>query len=193
MSSDNTAQLIYLALLGSAIAGYFFISHRDRLGQLARQAMLWGLIFIGVIAGVGLWQDIRDDVIPQQSYIADDRRIEVPRAFDGHYYLTLQADGTPVQFVVDTGATDIVLSQQDALRIGIDPGKLVYSGSANTANGLVRTARTTLNTLSLGPISDDNVRVWVNEGDMAGSLLGMAYLQRFDRLEISGGKLVLER
>ncbi|MCP3971395.1 MAG: TIGR02281 family clan AA aspartic protease [Rhodobacteraceae bacterium] len=193
MDSFDTGRLIYLVLLVSVIAAYFLISHRDRLGQVARLGMLWGLIFIGVIAGFGLWQDIRDDVIPRQSYSAAEGRIEVPRAFDGHYYLTLLADGTAVQFVVDTGATDIVLSRQDAVRIGIDPDNLTYSGIANTANGTVRTARTRLDTLSLGPVTDLNVAVWINEGEMDGSLLGMAYLQRFDSLEISDGTLILVR
>lgn len=193
MDSYDTGRLIYLVLLGSVIGAYFFVSNRDKLGQMARQAVLWGLIFVGVIAGVGLWQDIRDDVAPRQSVFADGTRVEVPRSFDGHYYLTLDVNGTPVEFVVDTGATDIVLSRQDALRVGIDTDALAYIGSANTANGVVRTARATLDSLALGPIVDRNVAVWVNEGEMQGSLLGMAYLQRFDRLDISDGKLVLVR
>jgi len=193
MDGDDTGRLIYLVLLGSVIGAYFFISNRDKLGQMARQSVLWGLIFLGVIAAAGLWSDIRDDVIPRQSVIAGEGRVEVPRAFDGHYYLTLQADGTEVQFVVDTGATDIVLSRQDALRVGIDPDALIYSGSASTANGVVRTARTKVDSLALGPIVDRNVTVWVNQGEMAGSLLGMAYLQRFQKLEISDGTLVLVR
>jgi len=180
-------------LLGSAIAGYFFVSHRHQVGQMARHAALWGLIFIGAIAGFGLWQDIRDDVVPRQSVVSQEGRIEVPRAFDGHYYLVLQVNGTPVQFVVDTGATDVVLSQQDAARAGIALHDLAYTGRANTANGMVRTAHVRLDSLELGPIADRGVLVAVNEGEMDGSLLGMSYLDRFDSLEITGGKLILTR
>jgi len=193
MDSNDTGRLIYLVLLGCVIGGYFFISNRDRLGEMARQAAMWGLIFIGAIAGYGLWSDIRTEVMPRQAVFADGGRIEVPRAMDGHYYLTLQVDGTPVKFVVDTGATDIVLSRQDAARAGISLNDLVYSGVAGTANGTVRTARVKADTLALGPLVDRNVPVWVNEGAMNTSLLGMAYLQRFSRLEITGGTLVLER
>ena len=71
MSEWDTGRLIYLVLMGSVIGGYFFISHRDRLGEMARQAILWGLIFLGVIAGYGLWSDIRDDIVPRQAVIAD--------------------------------------------------------------------------------------------------------------------------
>lgn len=193
MSGDQIERLVYLGLLGTAVAGYFIAANRRRLGELARHAMLWGLIFVGVIAGFGLWSDIRDDVIARQSVVADGSRIEVPRAFDGHYYLTLALNGTPVQFVVDTGASEIVLSQDDARRVGLDPATLIYSGSAGTANGVVRTARVTLEQVALGPVVDYRVPAWVNQGEMNGSLLGMTYLQRFDRIEIADGRLVLER
>ena len=78
-------------------------------------------------------------------------------------------------------------------RAGIDTSDLIYSGRANTANGTVRTALVNVDELALGPFQDRDVQALVNEGDMETSLLGMAYLQRFERLEISGGTLVLER
>ncbi len=193
MSADDTGRLIYLVLLGSAIGGYYLVSHRDRLGQMARQAALWGLIFIGVIAAAGLWSDISRDVIPRQSVFAEAGRIEVPQARDGHFYMVLEANGEAIDFVVDTGATDIVLNHADARRVGLDPDELMYTGVAGTANGMVRTARVTLDSLTLGPFTDSAVPVWVTEGEMRTSLLGMAYLRRFERLEISGGQLVLER
>ena len=193
MDNWETGRLVYLVLLGTALAGYYFVSHRDRIGQMARHALLWGLIFIGVVAGAGLWLDMRHDVPPRQSALIENTRIEVPRNLDGHYYLTLAANDALVNFVVDTGATEIVLSRQDAVRAGIDPDRLVYSSIASTANGTVRTARTKLNMLRIGPIIDHDVAVWVNEGEMETSLLGMAYLRRFQRLEIADGLLVLER
>lgn len=193
MTSWDSARLLYLVLLGGALIAYLFVANRDRMGQMARHAVLWGLIFVGLIAAVGLWGDIRTQIVPQQAVAVGEGRIEVPRAFDGHYYLTLRANDTPVRFVVDTGASEIVLSRDDAARAGIDPDRLVYTGVANTANGTVRTARATLDTLELGPITDRNVSVWVNEGEMFGSLLGMAYLNRFDSLQIRGETLVLER
>ena len=66
--------------------------------------------------------------------------MEVPRSADGHYYLTMEVNGAPIRFVVDTGATELVLSRADAERAGIDTGGLIYSGRAFTANGMVETA-----------------------------------------------------
>jgi aspartyl protease family protein len=193
MDSADIPRVAYLVLLGVAVAGWFIAENRNSLGKTMRMALAWGLIFLGVVAGFGLWSDVRTDVIPRQSVVADGARVEVPRAFDGHYYLTLRLDGTPVDFVVDTGATDIVLSREDAARIGLDPQALAYTGVAMTANGQVRTARARVGEILLGGIADQDVMVSVTDGEMPGSLLGMAYLQRFSRIEIADGTLVLER
>ena len=193
MDSVETGHLVYLVILGIAVVGWFIAENRYSLGRTVRAALAWGFIFLGVVAGYGLWQDIRDDVAPRQAVFLEDARIEVPRAFDGHYYVTAEVNGAPIDFVVDTGATDVVLTREDAARAGIDPDALAYTGIAGTANGEVRIARARIGELSVGGIIDANLPVSVTQGEMDVSLLGMSYLQRFDRIEISDGRLVLER
>ncbi len=193
MSGDDWGRLAYLLLLLVAVGGYFVAHARSNLSRTLQQAAVWGLIFLGVIAGVGLWDDIRSTVIPRQSVAADQSQVEVPRAPDGHFYLTLQVQGTPVRFVVDTGASDIVLSPADARRVGLDPSALDFTGMAITANGTVQTAPVRLAEVSLGGIEDRNVRAVVNSVDMAESLLGMTYLDRFGRIEMTRDRLVLTR
>lgn len=185
-------QLTYLVLLGAAIGGSAIVAGRSNMGKMAQQAAIWALIFIGVIGAYGLWEDISNDVNPRQSFV-DATTVEIPRSPDGHYYLTLQINDTPVDFVVDTGASQIVLSQLDAERIGIDPASLRYSGSANTANGIVRTAPVVLDQIALGDMVELGLPAVVNGGAMDASLLGMTYLGLYDRIEISNGVLVLNR
>lgn len=192
MNTDQIMQLVYLGLLGTAIAGSFLVANRHNMGKSLQQAAIWVLIFLGVIGAYGLWEDISRNVTSRQATI-NDNQISVPRGSDGHYYLTLDINDTPVRFVVDTGATQVVLSQRDATRIGFDPDNLGFFGSAVTANGVVPTAPVTLDRVALGPISDMNVPAVVNGGQMESSLLGMTYLGRFDRIEISGNELVLSR
>ncbi len=95
--------------------------------------------------------------------------------------------------MVDTGASEVVLSARDARKAGFDPDTLAYLGRAYTANGEVRTARVRADRLNLGGIEDRNVPLWVNEGDLDKSLLGMGYLQRWSSVEIRDGKLILTR
>lgn len=191
MDTEMTGRLIYLLLLLAAVGGWVLVEYRKRIGEALRTAAAWGLIFVGVIAGYGLWNDLRRQVIPQQ-IMAEGGQIEVPRSADGHYYLTLEIDGTPIRFLADTGATNMVLSLPDAERLGIDPAELVYIGTAQTANGTVQTARVRLDQVVLGPYQDSGFSAWVNKGEMDGSLLGMDYLSRY-HVELSGDRMILRR
>lgn len=195
MSADDTASLVYLLLLLLLVAGSYLVVSRGRLGQVLTQAALWALIFLGMIAAYGLWPDIRTAILPSQAAVVtpEGAAVSVPRAINGHYYLDLRINGTPVTFTVDTGATDLVLSREDARRVGIEPEDLAYLGSADTANGTVRTARVTLDEVALEGIVDRGVRAVVTDGALDGSLLGMSYLHLFSRIEIAGGELVLTR
>ena len=193
MTGHEYGRLAYLGLLALALVLWFFFRDRTRMGLKLQYLGVWALILLGAIAAVGLWGDIRQTVMPQQAVFAEDGRVALPRAPDGHYYVSLDLNGVPTRFVVDTGATGMVLSRNDAERAGLTPDQLIFRGQANTANGMVRTAPVRLESVGLGPFTDRNVRAYVNEGEMRTSLLGMSYLQRFDRLEISNGQLILER
>ncbi len=195
MSADDLASLIYLGLLLLVLSVAFLLASRGRMGVVLTQAAVWVLIFLGVIAAYGLWPEIEAAIRPRQATVVTEEgaAVEVPRAIDGHYYLTLEVNGAPVEFTVDTGATDVVLSRDDARAAGIDPDDLVFLGTALTANGEVRTARIRLRELALEGTVDRDVPAVVTDGDLRSSLLGMAYLGRFDRIEISGDRLLLVR
>lgn len=193
MDGDLYGRLAYLVLLGVVLLSILLLRNREQLGQLLQQAAIWGLIFFGFIAVAGLWPDIRETVLPRQTVVSDEGRIIVPRAPDGHFYMALDVDGEPVNFVVDTGASSVVLAREDARRLGIDLDALGYYGRARTANGVVRTARVKLDRVELEGMTDTDVTAWVNEGEMDISLLGMTYLERFARIEITGDQLILSR
>ncbi len=193
MDGYDIGRLTYLVLLGAALLMWFITQNRQSFGKTMQQVAAWVFIFIGVIAVVGLWDDIRSTVSPTPQLTVTDQRIEVPRSFDGHYYLPMLVNGTAVTFLVDTGASNIVISPKDAERIGIDTDQLNYLGRASTANGIVRTAPVRLDSLSLGPITDRDIPASINEGDLDQSLLGMAYLHRFSNIQFADGHLILSR
>lgn len=191
MNPDDTMRLIYLGLLLVAVAGWVAVEYRNRLGQALRTLLAWGLIFLGAAAGYGLWGDIRRDVLPQQM-LTRQGEVVIPRAQDGHYYPRLSVNGRDIVFMADTGASNVVLSQSDARALGIDTAQLAYIGTAITANGPVQTAMVTLGPVTFGPFTDDSLTAYVNNADMAGSLLGMDYLGRF-HIEIADDKMILRR
>ena len=195
MSDDQTMRLVYLGLIGGVVGGYFLLANRHRMGLMLQQAAIWALIFVGGVLVYGVWDDVAQTAVPRQVVMTDDGAtvVEVPRSRDGHYHMVLEINGEPVRLVVDTGATDLVLTQADAERVGIDPASLRYLGRAFTANGEVRTADVRLDRVALGGLADRDVRAVVNEGAMSQSLLGMSYLQEFGRIEIADDTLRLTR
>ena len=193
MEENDFASLIYLSVLAAVILGSVLVSRRGELGRVFRQAGVWLLIFVGVVALVTSWQDIRQSSQSRSFQKSENGSIIIPKEVDGHYHLTLTINDREIDFLVDTGASDVVLTRQDAARVGFDPDRLDYWGTANTANGTVRLATVRLETVRLGDILDENIRASVNYAPMEKSLLGMRYLSRFDIIEITKNQMILKR
>ncbi|MEM1076313.1 MAG: TIGR02281 family clan AA aspartic protease [Pseudomonadota bacterium] len=193
MDSFDIGRLIYLIVLGAMVIGWFIAQGRTSWNKTLQQAAIWFFLFGGAIAAYGLWDDISREVRPQQSVYSNEGRIEVPRSPDGHYYVNMAVNGAAVRFVLDTGATSLVLTKTDAATAGLQPDDLAYVNRAMTANGEVRTAPVRLDSVALGPVTDTNVAAVVNQGDMPASLLGMTYLQKWGSIEIAGDTLTLTR
>ncbi|MGY6548399.1 MAG: retropepsin-like aspartic protease family protein [Roseinatronobacter sp.] len=194
LDGDQVMRLIYLTIWATVLLSYVLVSRAKGIGQALRHLVLWGLIFVGVAAGFGLWQDLQ----PRSGVmVTGEGAVELRAGRDGHFRLELDVNEVPVAFILDTGATELVLSQQDAARVGLNPQSLPYLGQARTANGLVRIARVTLDEVTLrhGELEfrDTRVPAFVNEGQLDTSLLGMTYLRNFARITIEGDRLRLER
>lgn len=189
MDGDIFARVLYLVLLVIFIGGSLFTMNREMLNKSLQQAMIWALLIGGVAAGYALWNDISQT----QSANSTSSEITLHRASDGHFYASLLINGENVDFVVDTGATDMVLTQETAERVGFPANELRFLGRAQTANGTVRTAAVTLRTVRFEGTTDTRVPASVNEGDLFDNLLGMSYLSRFSDISIRGNRLVLAR
>lgn len=112
---------------------------------------------------------------------------------DGHgqFVVAAMVNGTPIDFLVDTGASHVVLTPGDAERLGLRPTQLRYNNYAQTANGSVRLAPVTLRELRIGQLSRRGVGAVVNEAPMGISLLGMSFLEGLEGWEAKGGQLLL--
>lgn len=190
MDTNNWPSIIYLSLLLLFIRGSVFSARGRQLSTTFRQLAIWVVIFAATLGGV-VWYENSSQSTYRLGKTTD--IIELRKRIDGHFHLDVVINVTQVPFVVDTGASQIVLSQDDAKRIGIDLRTLDFTMRAMTANGEVATAPVVLESLEVGGISDRNVRAVVNGGAMTGSLLGMSYLSRFESIEIQGDRLILRR
>jgi aspartyl protease family protein len=109
----------------------------------------------------------------------------------GHYMVDAEVDGREVGFVVDTGATSVVLSEQDAETAGFYVEQLEFTLRVHTASGIARAAPITIQEIVLGDIIVKNVRGAVIQGYTGRSLLGMTFLSRLDGFQVKDNQLVL--
>jgi len=117
----------------------------------------------------------------------------ITKAADGHYWTQAEVDGHPVTFLVDTGATAVALTPDDARRMGIDLGSLDYAYKVSTANGDARAARVNLASVTVGGARVDNVEAYVLDRGLSSSLLGMSYLGRLSAFEATPTSMILRQ
>jgi aspartyl protease family protein len=97
---------------------------------------------------------------------------------NGHFRTTGQINGKAIEFMIDTGASSVVISQADADRLGIDY-KNAPQGWASTANGAAPFRLITLSAVRIGDVEVANVEAAVIPAPMRGALLGNSFLMRF--------------
>ena len=109
---------------------------------------------------------------------------------DGHFTVSGTANGAPIRFPVDTGATLVMLTPSDARAAGIDPSALVYDKSMRTANGTIPAATTVLREVRVGGLSIGDVRAAIIP-KAPQSVLGISFLSRLKSFEMRQDRLTL--
>ena len=116
----------------------------------------------------------------------------ITKSADGHFWADAQVDGAPVRFLIDTGATAVVLKADDARRLGIQPEGLDYSYAVVTANGPAHAAKVKLGRVSIGGAEVSDVDAFVIDQGLETSLLGMTFLGRLSKMEATPDTMVLK-
>jgi aspartyl protease family protein len=115
----------------------------------------------------------------------------VAREADGNYWAEADVNGKRVRFLVDTGATAVVLTLNDARRLGLDLDHLNFDQAVRTASGEVHAARVELAYVAVAGARVDKVQALVLDQGLPTSLLGMTYLGRLSRIEATPASLIL--
>lgn len=112
----------------------------------------------------------------------------------GHYVAKAEINGTTIDVMVDTGASAVALSYEDADDAGLRPHSLDYDVPVATANGIMLAARVTLRRVEVeGVVVRDVDGLVLPEGAMRGTLLGMSFLSRLSGFRVEEGMLTLEQ
>ncbi len=117
--------------------------------------------------------------------------VVLQRQSDGHFYADVRIDGRSYHMLVDTGASVVALSANDAAAMGIQWFEDEVSPVAQGAGGPVNGISTTIDRMSLGGHEANGVRAIVITEGSGISLLGQSFLSTIGRVEISGDRMIL--
>lgn len=193
-------RLIYLVCLLAVVGGGFFARLRYDSSRTLAQLAIWVAIFAGLVliysfrAEFGMLGDrFTAELLPLDGRADGDRIMSYPVAESGHYQVRGIADGVELDFTIDTGASDVVLTPRAAERLGYDLNSLNFSQVSETANGYVRGAPIVIAEFRLGNILVRDLPATVNEVDMSDSLLGMEFLRRLKSWRVESERITLEQ
>ena len=114
------------------------------------------------------------------------------RGLSGHFQVDAKINGIKIPLIFDTGASAMVLNNDDAKKAGIDVARLRYDTAVSTANGMGRAAVVRIADIDVGGIVRHDIRAYVTEGGaLDTSLLGMTFLETLSRYAVSQNSLEL--
>ncbi|WP_094649427.1 TIGR02281 family clan AA aspartic protease [Rickettsia endosymbiont of Culicoides newsteadi] len=163
------------------------------------QLLIWGLIFLIIIIGYAFrfelnytTQRVVSVLIPSYNWVNKQGELVISRSSDGHFYIDVLVNGVKIKFMIDTGASDVALTTNDAKMLGFDLSKLHYTRIYSTANGTSTAAPVKLDSVVIDNRAFfRNIEAHIGTGGLDISLLGMSVLERFKSFRIDRDMLIL--
>jgi len=130
---------------------------------------------------------------PQQ-VSAGQHKMELASGRDGHFRVDARVDGQHIDFMVDTGASLVIMRETDAAQVGLHPMPRDYTAIVSTANGRIKAAPAKLERIEVGDITVFDVPALVLPDEvLSQNLLGVSFLSRLRRYEYANGRMLLEQ
>jgi aspartyl protease family protein len=191
----SLARKIVVLVVAGAVALMLF---RERFAQALTAALFWVVLALVLVVGYSYRFELHDiadrvmtELVPGHA-ISQGRTVQVARAANGDFAVTAQINGARVSMVLDTGASSVVLTREDAKAAGLPLEVLAYTVSIDTANGRTQAAPVTLDRVGIGGLVEHSIAALVAQpGQLKTSLLGMSFLNRLQSWEVRGDRLLL--
>jgi aspartyl protease family protein len=174
------------------------VAQRLPIGKVLKMVLAWiaifGLTFVLFLfkdEGRAVWQRATVELSGDSGQL-DGTTLCLKRQDDGHYWVRASVNGTPVRFMIDSGATTTTISQASAEAADIKPSA-GFPVLVETANGAVELQRAEIDALNVGGIVQRNAKILIgSEGLGETNLLGMSFLSSLKSWRVEGGTLILE-
>ena len=182
-----------LVLVGSSL-----IAQKLPFGKALKMVLAWLGIFTAAFVlflfkdeGRAIWQRATTELSGDTGQM-DGTALRLRRQDDGHYWVRASVNGTPVRFMIDSGATTTTLSQASARATGVRPLD-GFPIVVETANGIVELQRAKIDVLAVGSVVQRDANILIgSEGLGDTNLLGMSFLSLLSGWRVEGTTLILE-
>lgn len=194
-AEDKWMRLTSILLILTYLLVAFF-SKKISAAESVKYILVWVGIGLVIMTGYAYRFELTDiknrlagEWLPSQGRESTPGEIHFVQANDGHYYVDAFVEGVPVRFMVDTGASRVVLTPRDADRIGFNLPSLSFTSRTSTANGDVWTASVRLKSIKVGSYTTENIPASISNDGLNISLLGMSYLEQLKGYRVEKGGL----
>lgn len=202
MTNEDFGNFIYLLPIAIMI-GAGAIASRGQMGRNLTYLAIWAAVAL-VFVAIYVYQDdakhvgsrVLAELMPGHSVVLTglngESEVVIRRTEGSHFAVNARIDGKRVGMLIDTGASQVTLTYEDAKRLGLKPETLKFSMPVTTANGTGQAAPVTIPELSIGPIVRKNIAATVaQEGRLDTSLLGMNFLSSLSAVRIQPNEMRL--
>jgi len=199
LSAGDFSSLVYKIVLLVVAGGMALTLFRgERLTRALTAALVWVVLALVLVVAYSYRFELHDvsqrvmaELAPGHAFTRG-RTVEITRAMTGDFAVTGQINGTRVAMVLDTGASSMVLTREDAKAAGLPLEVLAYTVPIETANGRAHAAAITLDRIAVGGLVERSVDARIAQpGQLKTSLLGMSFLNRLQSWEVRGDRLLL--
>lgn len=174
-------------------------ARRLPMGQVAKMALAWVAIFAAMFAIFSfrfefqaIWERVKADFAGTAGQTVSGEAIELKRQDGGHYWLQVEINGNPVNFMIDSGATTTAINASTASETGVNVDTSGYPVMIETANGTVTAKRGVVQSLEIGPHKLTDHKVVVSESFGETNVLGMNFLDGMKSWKVEGNIMTLQ-
>ena len=178
MKQSDILSLAVVAILAAALVSFFVAPRLDSATNKTAETPNIAT------ATVSTAEKSPDKPLPNRSAV-------LRQEDDGHYWGVADVDGFPVNFMVDTGASVVVLTFRDAKRMRLKPEELDYKWKISTAGGETRGASVLLESIRIGGVEIENVEAMILRDGLEQNLLGMSFLGQLYSYEFRGKQMII--
>ncbi|MBX9739010.1 MAG: TIGR02281 family clan AA aspartic protease [Beijerinckiaceae bacterium] len=199
MPPERFADLAFYGAIAVALIGTLAAQFRGQWWRGVQALAVWAMLLVGFATIYSYRFELAvvadrmmSELMPGRALVSKPGEATVVRRRDGHFIVDAQAGDARLAFIFDTGATSVVIRAEDATKIGVKLEGLVYDVPVSTANGRALAADARIPSLSIGGITERNVRALIaRPGSLRENLLGQSFLERLASYTVENNRLMM--